>query len=283
MRSCFPINPTCLWIAAAVVAVAPGLFCQTAGLLSPQPAISLASAASVAALPIPVPQLQPTPEELGDAYMVHQRYQAAIAAYKNAPFNRAAIWNKMGVAYQLMFNNEEAASCYRKALKVDPKNADALNNLGSVFMEMKLYSSAEQSYRKAVKFNPKSALFRKNLGTALFAERRYKKGWQAYRAALALDSTIFSHHAGMRVENPASLEDRGAMNFYMAKSCAQAGLTTQAVEYLRLALNDGFTNPKKVLADVEFARLRDVPAFQQLMNSQGVYLTPLSAHPPVQQ
>ena len=52
-----------------------------------------------------------TPEQVGDALMVHQRYQAAIAAYKQAPKNSANTWNKMGIAYQMMFNLEEASRC----------------------------------------------------------------------------------------------------------------------------------------------------------------------------
>jgi hypothetical protein len=41
-----------------------------------------------------------------------------------------------------------------------------------------------------------------------------------------------------------------------------------AIEYLRMALNEGFTNPKKIAADSEFAGLKDLPAFQQLLASQ---------------
>lgn len=232
---------------------------------------------------IAAPEIQVTPEELGDALMIHQRYEAAIDAYKKAPLDTAQVWNKMGVAYQLMFNNHDAERCYRKALKLDPKNAKVLNNMGSIYMELKLYGSAEHIYRKAIHLNSQSALFHKNLGTAYLAEGKYKKGWKEYESALALDPSIFSHATGMRIDNPASLRDRGAMNFYMAKSCAHAGLFAQAVDYLRMALSEGFTNPKKILADAELSRMRTVPAFQQLMAAQGVYLTPLTAHPPVQQ
>ena len=41
-----------------------------------------------------------------------------------------------------------------------------------------------------------------------------------------------------------------------------------AIDYLRMALNEGFTNPKKIEADSEFAVLRGVPAFQQLLAEQ---------------
>jgi hypothetical protein len=75
------------------------------------------------------------------------------------------------------------------------------------------------------------------------------------------------------------------MNFYMAKSCMKAGMQQRAIHYLRLALNEGFTTPKKILADTELAGLRDVPEFQQMLAAQGVYLNgdPNSARPTVRQ
>jgi hypothetical protein len=41
-----------------------------------------------------------------------------------------------------------------------------------------------------------------------------------------------------------------------------------AIDYLRMALNEGFTNPKKIEADSEFASLRGIPAFDQLLAAQ---------------
>jgi len=39
----------------------------------------------------------------------------------------------MGIAYQMMFNLQEASHCYQMSLKLDPKSAHVLNNLGTVF------------------------------------------------------------------------------------------------------------------------------------------------------
>jgi tetratricopeptide (TPR) repeat protein len=214
------------------------------------------------------PQFKPTPEQVADSLMAHQRYQAAIESYKLAPHKSSESWNKMGVAYQLMFNLDEAVKCYQTALKLDPKNAIVMNNLGTIFVSLKQYSTAEKTYRKALKADPKSALVHKNLGTALLAEHKYKKGWQEYQDALAIDPNIFEHANTVRVENPASVQDRGAMNYYMAKGCVRAGQNERAIEYLRMALNEGFTSPKKLAADGEFAALRDVPAFQQMLAAQ---------------
>ncbi len=229
------------------------------------------------------PQFQATPEQVGDALMAHQRYQAAIESYKIGQIQSATTWNKMGVAYQLMLNVDDAERCYAKAMKLDPKNAVAVNNMGSIYMAKKNYGKAERTYKKALKLDPHSALVHKNLGTALLAERRYQKGWESYQTALAIDPTIFDHSSSIRVENPASIQDRGAMNFYMAKSCVKAGMTARAVDYLRMALNEGFTTPKKIMADTELAGLRTVPAFQQLLASQGVSVVPAAVSTTVQQ
>jgi len=236
---------------------------------SPEPSsVSATQVAPVAPVPAPTPNPNAKPEQIGDSLMAHQRYQAAIEQYKKAPRDSADVWNKMGVAYQLMLNLEDAARCYQQALKINPKNAVVLNNLGTVYVTMKQFSKAEKSYRKALKVDPKSALVHKNLGTALLAEHKYKKGWEEYQNALADDPDIFRHTNTVRVENPASVQERGAMNYYMAKGCVRAGQTDRAIEYLRMAINEGFTTPKKVAADQEFSALRGVPAFEEMLAAQ---------------
>lgn len=225
------------------------------------------------------PEFKATPVEVGDALMMHQRYQAAIEAYKKAPSNSPDAWNKMGLAYQLMFNINEATRCYEKAMKLSPQQANFVNNMGSIYMERREYGHAVRNFKKAVKLDPQSALFEKNLGTALLAQRKYNDGWKAYQRALALDSQIFDRNrAGVHVDNPASLLDRGAMNFYMARGCVKAGMLTKAIDYLRMAMNEGFTDTRRVLADPEFAVLFDVPGFQEMIASQNGYAQAASTH-----
>jgi tetratricopeptide (TPR) repeat protein len=243
-------------VSAAVLAAPFAAAAQTS--TSPHPSLG------TTALPVP----QPTPEALGDSLMAHHRYQAAIEAYRQSPQTDATIWNKMGISFQMMFNLQDATRCYQESLKLDSKNVNVLNNLGTVYDSLKEYKSAVKMYHKALKIDPKSGLVLKNLGTDLLAQHQYKKGWEVYKAALAVDPQIFDRNPGPRVENPASVQDRGAMNYYMAKGCVRAGKNDRAIEYLRMALNEGFTNPKKLAADQEFAGLHGVPAFEQLMAEQ---------------
>lgn len=201
--------------------------------------------------------------------MVHQRYEAAIAAYNKADPNSADVWNKLGIANQLMLNPQEAIRCYHQSLRLNPKNANAMNNLGTLYDSMKRFGDAEKMFRNAIELNPAWALAYKNLGTSFLSQHQYQKGWAAYQNALALDPSIFRNQAVFRVENPGTSQDRGAMNYFMAKGCVRAGMKDCAIDHLRRALNEGFTDVKKIGADTEFATLRGVPAFDQLLASQG--------------
>jgi tetratricopeptide (TPR) repeat protein len=231
-----------------------------------QPAVLIAESAVNAKPAVTLPDL--TPEETGDLHMARKRYQAAIESYSHAPVKTPSLWNKMGMAQQQMFDLIDARKSYEMALKMNGKNADVLNNLGTVFYAMKDYGNAERYYRKAVKINTRSALIYKNLGTDLLAENKFKKGWECYQTAFSLDPQIFDRVNQFRVEEPTPTEKRGAMNYYLAKTYARAGNSDRAIDCLRRAMNEGFTDRKKIMADVEFAGLRGLTAFQELLSER---------------
>jgi len=200
--------------------------------------------------------------------MVRRHYQAAIGDFVQISPKSATVWNKIGIAYQQMFVTEEAKKSYEKALKLDPHNADVMNNLASVYYSLKEYSYAEHMYRKALKINPKSALIYKNLGTDLLAANKFKKGWECYQTALAIDPGVFERVNQLRIGEPTPAQKRGAMNYYLAKSYARVGMPDLAVSYLRMAIDEGYTDRKKVMADKEFASLHGLSSFEQMMAEQ---------------
>ena len=132
----------------------------------------------------------------------------------------------MGIAYQMMFNVKDATRCYKESLKLNPHSASVLNNLGTVYDSSKEYSAAEKIYRKALKIDPKSAVILKNLGTNLLVQHKYAKGWAAYQEAAAIDPNIFQNNSSPKVENPSSVAERGAMNYYMARGCVRTANPT---------------------------------------------------------
>ncbi len=252
---------------ALFLAVPGSLLARASGQSAP-PAPPSAPATPSAQSSTALARTPPTAEELGDSFTARQHYQAAIDAYSKAPEMTAVLWNKMGIAYQMMFNSKDATRCYKQSLQMDPRDPQVLNNLATVYASVKDYGQADRLYRKALKLDPKSAIVLKNLGTNLLAEHKYNKGWEAYQQALAIDPEIFSNHDTPSVDNPSSIADRGAMNYYMAAGCARAGYADCALQYLRMALDEGFTTRRKVANDVEFASLRSNPAFKQLIEEQ---------------
>ncbi len=46
---------------------------------------------------------------------------------------------------------------------------------------------------------------------------------------------------------------------------AKAGQNERALQYIRKALEEGFTERKKLMEDPEFATLRDLPEFKELL------------------
>ncbi len=251
---------------AILAAASLPLFMQTAGAA----AIGAATTSKLAALPVSTQpdsasQIELTPEDRGNLLLAQRHYRAAIDTYKKIPEKSADVWNKMGIAYQQLLEPYEAMHCFLVSLKVDPKNGNVLNNLGTIFVSLKNYRAAQSCYKKALKLDPNSAVLFKNYGTELMLRRKYKRGGQMYARAAALDPLIFEGQSGFSVANPTSNEDRGAMNYYLAVACARAGIKGPAIDYLRKALNEGYTDPKKIVANDQFASLRGIPAFEQLL------------------
>jgi len=209
-------------------------------------------------------EIQLTPEQMGDIHMARKRYEAALSAYHKAP-RSALIWNKIGIAEQQMGMLDAARISYETSLKMNSQNADTLNNLATVYYATHQYKSADKMYRKALKLDPHSALVYKNLGTDLMAWNKFQRGWECYVTALSFDPQIFEKENMLRIGEPASLETRGAMSFYLAKSYVMVGKNDLAVEYLRKAIEDGFTDRKKILADKQFASLHGNTSFDMLV------------------
>ncbi len=206
-----------------------------------------------------------TPETQGDLMMIHQRYLAAISAYQRGPHDSPVLWNKLGIAYQHMYALDFAKLQYEKALSINPKYPEALNNLGTVYYGEKDYHKAESYYKKALRLKPDCASFYSNLGTAYFADRKYKQGLISYQRAFALDPEVFIRETQERIAEMGPVEEQARLNYELARIYAHAGNFEAAIQYLRNAFIDGFDDRKKLMADKEFAVLRTKPEFNLLL------------------
>ena len=214
---------------------------------------------------VPESKLPPPSEALADTLSARGRYLLAIRTYDALP-PTAVIENKLGVACEHMLMFERARASFEAAIRLDPKYAEAYNNMGTLAHSIGDLSRAEKMYRKSLKLKPDSASTLKNLGTLYYAEHKFKKGDQAYHRAIQLDPQALERNNGHDIQTAAKAQSAGEVHYHMAMTYAQAGSNKMALEYLRKAIGEGFRDRNRLLHDKEFADLRTQPVFLQMVD-----------------
>jgi tetratricopeptide (TPR) repeat protein len=215
------------------------------------------------------PPKETVSEEMrGDIFMARKRYRDAIDAYKSCPESPVII-NKIGIGYHQMLELDSAKKQYERAIRMNPKYAEALNNLGTIYYAKKSYRRAIGEYKRALKLTPESASIYSNLGTAYWARKKYDEAMKTYERALALDSEVFEHRSTAGVllqERP--MDERAKFHFYQAKLYAKQGMPDRALLCLRKALEEGYKERDKIADQPEFKDMLELPEFKELMAYQ---------------
>lgn len=94
----------------------------------------------------------PLPEKAGQAPIGGTPSEELSEA---APLEESAAYKKRGNEFLAQGQLEEAAECYRQAILINPRFAEACLNLGFVLHEQMLYQEAETYLKQAVQFDPK--------------------------------------------------------------------------------------------------------------------------------
>ena len=275
-----------------------GIFLMLLGLLvqasqQPKPSEQVGSGGQTSPATTTQPAPEPlTPEKRADIYMARKMYREAIDTYRqveadlraklpkrkprkdDGSYQRTAqhlavILNKIGIAFHQLHELDTAKRYYEEAVKLNPRYAEAINNIGTVHYAQKSYRRAIGQYKKALKISPNSASIYSNLGTAYFARKNYDEASKAYAKALELDPDVFEHRSSYGVLlQERNVEERARFHYYLAKVYAKAGMNERALLYIRKALEEGFKDRKKFMEEPEFAGLRDLPEFQELMTME---------------
>jgi Flp pilus assembly protein TadD len=84
-------------------------------------------------------------------------------------------------------NPQQAVQFLGNAIKQNPNQAEAYNNRGNAYRDVKNYQKAVQDYRKAIQLNPKFYQAYNNRGNAYFDQRRYQEAIKDYNQSIALN------------------------------------------------------------------------------------------------
>jgi hypothetical protein len=62
--------------------------------------------------------------------------------------------------------------------------------------------------------------------------------------------------------------EKARFHYYLAKTYANAGNLARAIQYIRMALEEGFKEREKLMEEPEFAKLRETAEFKELMATE---------------
>ena len=151
------------------------------------------------------------------------------------------------------------------AAKLDHRFAAVYNNLGTVYFHENDNKRAQRLYKKSIHLDAQTAPFWSNLGAVYLAQRQYSDGAEAYERAFNLDPNIFQEIALNGIQQYESPEELAKMYLTFAEIYAHAGMKTQAIDYLRKALLEGFHDRQQLQQDQQLATLHGYPAFELMV------------------
>ncbi len=128
---------------------------------------------------------------LGLAYKEKEDFQNAVknleAARKNKTWTEADFYVASGIAYGGTKQYDKAITDLKKAIGIDPKSYDAINNLGLYYSEAGDIPNAIKSLNESIKVNPKFDKAYYNLGNTYAKQGDYNKAIELYKKAIDID------------------------------------------------------------------------------------------------
>ena len=120
---------------------------------------------------------------------------------------RAAFWDRLGLALNERRNYNEAEVALRRAVELDPNNVNALHNMGVLLQSTRRPAEAIPFYQRALQRQPGNLSTYLNLGQVLMGVRDYEGALGAFQTAARLKPDHVGAHrmaalAAMSAQKP---------------------------------------------------------------------------------
>jgi len=163
----------------------------------------------------------------------YERGLRIMQSYVNSHPNDWYTWTKLGNAYYGLGSNDEAESCLKTALEINPASpeanyslglilqkqekveaaiwyykkaiagdrllAEARANLGAIYVQKGMLDDAISELKEALAINPDLALAHSNLGLAYINEGKLDEGVEQLNKAVAIDPDLASAHMNLAI------------------------------------------------------------------------------------
>jgi len=150
--------------------------------------------------------------DLGRSLTLQNRLQEAEEVYRkaiNVDPNNAETLTLLGAFLVIQNRLAEAEDFCLKAIQVNPKFEGSYPVLGEIFLKQNRYIEAEKAFCRAIQINPNDADVFNNLGVIFKKQNRLKEAKEAFQNAIKVDSnnTNAYHNLGMLLEMQNCLQE----------------------------------------------------------------------------
>jgi tetratricopeptide (TPR) repeat protein len=210
----------------------------------------------------------------GDIAFGSKDYYAALIKYLEAarlnPYNEYLL-NRLGLAYsQLKFFNE-AGEAFRRAIDLNPKFPYAFNNLGSVYFAQQNLGEAEKYFKTSIHLKGDEASFYMNLGSLYLERKKPQKAMAAWRKALTIDPYIFSKSSAVSLASGGRSSPM-EKSYFVARLYASEGNVEFAINSLKLAFTQGFSDIEAIDTQPDFNPIRKDARFIEFMKNLSLLI-----------
>jgi tetratricopeptide (TPR) repeat protein len=141
-------------------------------------------------------------------------------------------------------------------VKLDRKDAEAWNNLGAVEFVDGQPVVAISHYKRAIKLEKREAVYHSNLATAYIGVKDYSGARREIAVALQIDPRIFDRDVGFGgvAAHVLSSQDRARFSFEMARMYARSGMEDQMLHSLAVASEAGMDVQREMRKDLALAK-----------------------------
>jgi tetratricopeptide (TPR) repeat protein len=246
------------------IIISMGLAIILAGSLS---AACFQKAARVVVTPEDIAKAKEAAQE-GDIAFSRKDYYAALIKYLDVVRLNPGdtnFFNRLGIIYAKLNLYEEAKGAFQSALRLDSKFSYALNNLGSVFFAQGNLNKAEKHFKKAISLKENEASFHMNLGSVYLEKKKPEKAMMEWRKGLALDPDVLAKSNAVILTGGGGGNSLMRRCYFMARLAASVGNVESAIENLKQAIANGFSDVEDIGQQHDFDPIRNDTRFVEFM------------------
>jgi tetratricopeptide (TPR) repeat protein len=243
------------------------------GLLFLTVCIGLAGCTRPVRVTVPEPDIARSNEAAkdGDIAFGRKDYYAALIKYlESVRYNpgNGFVYNRLGITYSQLKYYDDAAAAFLKSIALNPKYPFSYNNLGSVYFAQKNMKQAERYFKKAISLREDEASFHMNMGSLHLEKKRPQKAMVEWRRALAIDPKVLTRNISVSLAG--DVEAMAERQYYIARLMASTGEVESAIEHLKQAITNGFSDIDKIKSEPDFDRIKADPRFIDFLENAAV-------------